>query len=162
VLLPAQLAGTSSRIARRRCDELLESLGIAHRGQAYPGRLSGGERQRVAIARALINRPALLLADEPTGAVDGQTGQRVAEILRELAQDGQTLMIVTHDLALARYCAPRAVTLVDGRVGPSVSAAETSFVAGERRPEAASTSFAAGERRPEAAETSFAVGGGAA
>jgi putative ABC transport system ATP-binding protein len=74
----------------------------------------------VAIARALVNRPALLLADEPTGAVDATTGATVARILRELSRDGQTLLLVTHDLDLAGACAGRTVTLVDGRVDGSV------------------------------------------
>ena len=120
VLLPAQLAGVRPAQARSRADELLESLGITSRAQAYPARLSGGERQRVAIARALVNRPALLLADEPTGAVDARTGVAVAEILRGLAGDGQTLLLVTHDAALARRCTVREISLVDGRVGEAV------------------------------------------
>jgi putative ABC transport system ATP-binding protein len=116
VLLPARLAGTQAATARARAGELLEALGIAGHADTYPGRLSGGERQRVAIARALVNRPALLLADEPTGAVDVATGGRVAATLRDLAADGQTLLLVTHDPALARGSAARTVTLVDGRV----------------------------------------------
>ena len=78
VLLPAQLGGIKAREARRRADELLDRLRISHRRDAYPARVSGGERQRVAIARALINSPSLLLADEPTGAVDSATGERSA------------------------------------------------------------------------------------
>jgi putative ABC transport system ATP-binding protein len=116
VVLPAQLAGTSTAAARRRADDLLQALDIERYAGTYPTRLSGGERQRVAIARALVNRPALLLADEPTGAVDAATGAAVAGILRELTRDGQTLVLVTHDASLARQCARRAVTLVDGRV----------------------------------------------
>jgi putative ABC transport system ATP-binding protein len=116
VLLPAQLAGARPAAARARTDELLDQLGIVERAHAYPARLSGGERQRVAIARALVNRPALLLADEPTGAVDGRTGAAVAQILRELAGGGQSLLLVTHDSALARSCTDREVVLVDGRV----------------------------------------------
>jgi putative ABC transport system ATP-binding protein len=117
VMLPAQLAGTPPARARSRAEELLQALGIAGHGGAYPARLSGGERQRVAIARALVNRPAVLLADEPTGAVDAATGAKVAQILLELAQDGHTLMMVTHDSALARRCARRVLTIVDGRLG---------------------------------------------
>jgi putative ABC transport system ATP-binding protein len=116
VVLPAQLAGASLATARARADELLQALGIAGHAGAYPARLSGGERQRVAIARALVNRPALLLADEPTGAVDAATGGRVARILQELNRDGQTLLLVTHDPGLARQCATRKVTIVDGRL----------------------------------------------
>jgi putative ABC transport system ATP-binding protein len=116
VLLPAQLAGARTAAVRARADELLEALGIAAHVHAYPARLSGGERQRVAIARALVNRPAVLLADEPTGAVDGRTAMAVAQILRDVASDGQTLLLVTHDPALASSCTQREVSLVDGRV----------------------------------------------
>jgi putative ABC transport system ATP-binding protein len=116
VLLPAQLAGMAHRAARARADELLQILGIAQRADAYPATLSGGQRQRVAIARALINRPALLLADEPTGAVDEATGAQVAELLRGLNRDGQTLLLVTHDAGLARRCATRTIELRDGHV----------------------------------------------
>ena len=115
VLLPAQLARTPSGQARTRAGELLDSLGIGALTQAYPARLSGGERQRVAIARALMNRPALLLADEPTGAVDARTGADVAALLADLNRAGQTLVLVTHDPALAHRCASRVVELQDGR-----------------------------------------------
>ncbi|WP_079275279.1 ABC transporter ATP-binding protein [Streptomyces phaeoluteigriseus] len=116
VLLPAQLAGMPRAEARRRAAELLRHLGIERHADAYPGRLSGGERQRVAVARALMNRPALLLADEPTGALDTASGEQVRELLTQLNADGQTIVLVTHDLALARSCATRTVELVDGRV----------------------------------------------
>ncbi|MDT7797650.1 MAG: putative transport system ATP-binding protein [Actinomycetota bacterium] len=116
VVLPAQLAGMARPAARRRAAELLDVLGIARHARAYPGRLSGGERQRVAVARALVNRPPLLLADEPTGALDTASGEDVAGLLRELNADGQTIVVVTHDLALARSCTDRTVGLVDGRV----------------------------------------------
>jgi putative ABC transport system ATP-binding protein len=115
VLLPAQLAGSSRRAARARADELLDSLGLATRADAYPARLSGGERQRVAVARALINRPPLLLADEPTGAVDAKAGAHVLELLRDLNQGGQTVLLVTHDESLAKGAATRIETMRDGR-----------------------------------------------
>ncbi|WP_425246019.1 ABC transporter ATP-binding protein [Streptomyces sp. NEAU-NA10] len=116
VLLPAQLAGTPRAEARRRAVGLLERLGIDRHVHAYPGRLSGGERQRVAVARALMNRPALLLADEPTGALDTAAGEDVRELLTGLNADGQTIVLVTHDLGLAASCATRTVELVDGRI----------------------------------------------
>ncbi|MEU2080617.1 ABC transporter ATP-binding protein [Streptomyces albus] len=116
VALAAQLTGTSARQARRRALELLDELGIAGRKDAYPAALSGGERQRVAVARALMNRPALLLADEPTGALDSRSGEQVMDLLIDLNQIGQTLLIVTHDPHLATRCAGRLVEVADGRV----------------------------------------------
>ena len=116
VLLPAQLAGASRRQARARAGELLERMGIGEHRDAYPARLSGGQRQRVAIARALVNSPELLLADEPTGALDTATGQEIGRLLRELNEAGQTLVLVTHDPALAQRYAARTVRMVDGQV----------------------------------------------
>jgi putative ABC transport system ATP-binding protein len=116
VLLPAQLAGASKRVAKTRAAELLDRMGLGKHREDYPARLSGGQRQRVAIARALINKPELLLADEPTGALDTATGQEIGNLLRELNAGGQTLVLVTHDSALAAGYAARAVRIVDGRV----------------------------------------------
>jgi putative ABC transport system ATP-binding protein len=116
VLLPAQLGRRPRRAARARATELLQTLGIAEKADTYPAHLSGGQRQRVAIARALMNRPALVLADEPTGAVDAATGDQVAELLRDLNAGGQTLLLVTHDATLAKRCASRIVELRDGQV----------------------------------------------
>lgn len=116
VALAAQLTGTPARQARRRALELLDELGIADRKDVYPAALSGGERQRVAVARALMNRPALLLADEPTGALDSRSGEQVMDLLIDLNQIGQTLLIVTHDPHLATRCASRLVEFADGRV----------------------------------------------
>ncbi|MFF7839893.1 ABC transporter ATP-binding protein [Streptomyces ossamyceticus] len=116
VALAAQLIGTSARQARRRALELLDELGIADRKDTYPAALSGGERQRVAVARALMNRPALLLADEPTGALDSRSGEQVMDLLIDLNQIGQTLLIVTHDPHLATRCASRLIEVADGRV----------------------------------------------
>ncbi|MFF1409494.1 ABC transporter ATP-binding protein [Streptomyces sp. NPDC058289] len=116
VALAAQLTGTSARQARRRALELLDELGVADRRNNYPATLSGGERQRVGVARALMNRPALLLADEPTGALDSRSGEQVMDLLIDLNQIGQTLLIVTHDPHLATRCAGRLVEMADGRV----------------------------------------------
>jgi putative ABC transport system ATP-binding protein len=116
VMLPAQLAGMTRGAAQRRAKELLGTLGVDRHAGAYPGRLSGGERQRVAVARALMNHPALLLADEPTGALDTASGEDVRQLLIDLHADGQSIVLVTHDLALAESCATRTVQLVDGRV----------------------------------------------
>jgi putative ABC transport system ATP-binding protein len=116
VLLPAQLAGTTRRKARTRCGELLDQLGIGRYRDTYPGRLSGGERQRVAIARALINNPAVLLADEPTGAVDTATGAEIGQLMLDLNAGGHALVLVTHSPDLAASYARRTVQLVDGHV----------------------------------------------
>jgi putative ABC transport system ATP-binding protein len=116
VLLPAQLGGASRRLARARAHEVLERMGIDQHRNAYPARLSGGQRQRVAIARALVNSPHVLLADEPTGALDTTTGAEIGALLRELNAAGQTLVLVTHDPALAALYAARTVHIVDGRV----------------------------------------------
>jgi putative ABC transport system ATP-binding protein len=116
VLLPAQLAGASRRRARARAAELLDRMGLADQRNAYPARLSGGQRQRVAIARALVNSPELLLADEPTGALDTATGQQIGRLLSRLNEAGQTLVLVTHDPALAARYAARTIQIVDGQV----------------------------------------------
>lgn len=116
VALAAQLAGVAAPHARRRALELLDELGIAARRNTYPAQLSGGERQRVAVARALMNRPALLLADEPTGALDSKVGEQVMDLLLDLNQIGQTLLMVTHDERLATRCASRVIEIVDGKV----------------------------------------------
>ena len=116
VLLPAQLAGVKPRVAQERAHALLDQLGITEKAKAYPGRLSGGERQRVAIARALINRPAVLLADEPTGALDSRSGEMVMDMLAQIHQSGQTVLLVTHDTRLAASYASRVLTMRDGRI----------------------------------------------
>jgi putative ABC transport system ATP-binding protein len=116
VLLPAQLAGMARGPARERAGELLAALGIGRYQDSYPARLSGGERQRVAIARALVNRPPLLLADEPTGALDTASGEAIGELLLGLNASGQTLILVTHSPDLAARYARRTVEVVDGQV----------------------------------------------
>ena len=114
VLIPAQLKSTTSAEAAGR--KLLEQLGIKEMADRYPAKLSGGQQQRVAIARALINKPALLLADEPTGALDTASGEQVMSLLAELHRQGQTIVLVTHDAKLATRHAARVVSIVDGRV----------------------------------------------
>ena len=122
VLLPAQLAGTPRRKARARCAGLLDQLGIGRYRNTYPGRLSGGERQRVAIARSLINNPAVLLVDEPTGAVDTATGEEIGQLLLDLNAAGQTLVLVTHSPDLAARYARRTVRLLDGEIASDTAA----------------------------------------
>jgi putative ABC transport system ATP-binding protein len=113
VLIPAQLKGKS---ANGRARELMERLGISEVANRYPARLSGGQQQRVAIARALINQPTLLLADEPTGALDTRSGEHVMELLGDLHRDGQTILLVTHDAKLATRHAARVLSTVDGEI----------------------------------------------
>jgi putative ABC transport system ATP-binding protein len=113
VELPMLYAGVSRKERRQRALELLERVGIPDKANTLPGALSGGQRQRVAIARALANRPALLLADEPTGALDSKTGQEVLALFGELHAQGNTVLLVTHDPAVAAL-AERRVEMRDG------------------------------------------------
>jgi len=113
VLIPAQLKGA---VVPGRALELLDLLGIKEVADKYPARLSGGQQQRVAIARALINNPTLLLADEPTGALDTHSGEQVMELLGRLHRDGQTILLVTHDAKLATRHAARVLSVLDGKI----------------------------------------------
>jgi putative ABC transport system ATP-binding protein len=115
VELPMLYAGVSRRERRRRALELLEKVGISDKAGVLPAQLSGGQRQRVAIARALANRPALLLADEPTGALDTKTGEEVLSLFHELHTQGNTVVLVTHDPGIAAR-AERRVELRDGLI----------------------------------------------
>ena len=116
VMLPAELAGRSEKESRARAMALLEEVGMAPRSRHRPHELSGGEMQRTAIARALVNKPPILLADEPTGNLDSKSGALVLDLLRRLARDeGLTLVMATHDMAIARQ-ADRVVEMRDGRI----------------------------------------------
>jgi putative ABC transport system ATP-binding protein len=117
VELPMAEAGVPAQQRRRRALELLTYVGLSDRADHRATQLSGGEMQRVAIARALANRPALLLADEPTGELDAATGQEILSLFRRLNQDGTTLVVVTHDETLAAE-AGRIIHLLDGRIVP--------------------------------------------
>jgi putative ABC transport system ATP-binding protein len=115
VVMPAVIAGRKRRPAESRARDLLDLLGIGDKARQAPGVLSGGQRQRLAIARALANDPTLVLADEPTGALDSEGGDEVLELFRRLHQGGQTILLVTHDQPVAD-AAQRIVRMKDGRV----------------------------------------------
>lgn len=128
--LPAIVAGLRRRQAESRARDLLDLLGLADKARAAPGLLSGGERQRLAIARALANAPTLLLADEPTGALDSEGGFEVLELFRRLHAGGQSILLVTHDEQVAAP-ASRLVHLRDGRVESDVEQRELVVVEAE-------------------------------
>ncbi|GAA4040583.1 hypothetical protein GCM10022248_03670 [Nonomuraea soli] len=115
LVMPGLLAGMRRRAAESRARDLLDLLGLGERAQQLPSVLSGGQRQRLAIARALVNAPTLLLADEPTGALDSEGGLEVLELFRRLHDDGQTIIMVTHSPEVAAG-ASRAILMRDGRV----------------------------------------------
>lgn len=116
VELPAMLRGESGKASRQQAQALLEQLGLGKRLDHLPAQLSGGEQQRVALARAFNGRPAVLFADEPTGNLDRQTGDRIADLLFSLNRDsGTTLILVTHDPELAARC-DRTLRLRDGKL----------------------------------------------
>jgi putative ABC transport system ATP-binding protein len=123
VELPALVAGVSPGEARRRRVELLDDLGIGDKAGLVPTRLSGGEQQRVALARALVNRPALLLADEPTGNLDTAASQEVVSLLRAQRERGQAILMVTHDARVAS-AADRVITMRDGRIADETRLAD--------------------------------------
>jgi putative ABC transport system ATP-binding protein len=117
VALPLEIAGKPD--ARKQAEAMLAKVGLDARGRHYPSQLSGGEQQRVAIARALVHRPAVILADEPTGNLDDHTGTLVGKVLFDLvAETGATLVLVTHDVELARHC-NRMLRLQDGALAES-------------------------------------------
>ncbi len=115
-------SGLTERVQRERAEAALARVGMAGRASHLPAEMSGGERQRVAIARALVRRPALLLADEPTGSLDSANAEAIAALLLSLPEeDGMTLLMVTHDPALAARC-PRRIRMHDGRVAADEAA----------------------------------------
>jgi putative ABC transport system ATP-binding protein len=124
VQVPMLELGLSRRQRRERATHLLSAVGLTGRERNRPPQLSGGERQRVAIARALANEPPILLADEPTGSLDSESGRQILELLEELRRTrGLTIVLVTHDAGIAAF-ADRIVRMLDGRVGPPAPPAE--------------------------------------
>ena len=115
VELPLIYAGTGPRERRRRAQEMLERVGLSDRMGHYPNQLSGGQQQRVAIARALVGNPTLLLADEPTGALDQKTGKQVMALFQELNREGRTVIMITHDMNIAKF-GRRVVHIIDGEL----------------------------------------------
>lgn len=115
VELPLTYRGMSGAERKQRVDEALEKVSMSHRVKHYPAQLSGGQQQRVAVARALAGKPAILLADEPTGNLDSRNGEAVMDLLRSLHREGATICMVTHDARFARF-AERTIHLFDGRI----------------------------------------------
>jgi putative ABC transport system ATP-binding protein len=113
VELPLIYAGLPSSERKKRAKEILERVGLSDKMKNLPNQLSGGQQQRVAIARALVTRPTILLADEPTGALDQKTGAQIMELFEELNKDGRTIIMITHDTNIARH-AKRVVNILDG------------------------------------------------
>ncbi|MBY8856350.1 ABC transporter ATP-binding protein [Nocardia sp. CA2R105] len=126
VAIPKLLDGTGLRKAKPRALELLDLVGLSERAEHRPAELSGGQMQRVAVARALIMDPPLILADEPTGNLDSKTGAAILELFGTITEQGNSVVMVTHDMSAAHYC-DRVITLGDGRIG--------SITRGEHAPE---------------------------
>ena len=115
VEMPLIYAGVPPKERRRRAMEMLERVGLSDRMYHYPNQLSGGQQQRVAMARALVGNPNILLADEPTGALDQKTGKQVMQLFQELSDEGRTIVMITHDMHIASY-ARRVVHIIDGEL----------------------------------------------
>jgi putative ABC transport system ATP-binding protein len=133
VALPAMIAGASRKQAETRGRDLLDLLGLADKARSAPGVLSGGQRQRLAIARALANQPTVLLADEPTGALDSAGGEEVMELFRRLHIGGQTILLVTHDQEVAA-AAGRIAWMRDGRMAANEVGQPVASLVGDLRP----------------------------
>jgi putative ABC transport system ATP-binding protein len=131
VVLPAVIAGSKRKAAETRARDMLDLLGLGDKSRELPGVLSGGQRQRLAIARALANEPTLLLADEPTGALDSEGGHEVLELFKRLHADGQTILMVTHNDEVAA-AADRIVRMRDGRIDTGADELPTSSSAAAR------------------------------
>ena len=123
VELPLIYADVSTKERKRRANEMLERVGLSDRMGHYPNQLSGGQQQRVAIARALVGNPSILLADEPTGALDQKTGRQVMQLFQSLNDEGRTVIMITHDMNVAAN-ARRTVHIIDGELTEGGDAAD--------------------------------------
>ncbi|KPU44791.1 macrolide export ATP-binding/permease protein MacB [Oxobacter pfennigii] len=115
VELPMIYAGISSHDRRKKAAEMLKRVGLSEKMKNYPNQLSGGQQQRVAIARAVVTEPSILLADEPTGALDQKTGGQIMELFLELNKEGRTIIMITHDINIAKH-AKRIINILDGNL----------------------------------------------
>ena len=115
VMLPLKYAGLSKEEATKRSNNVLDLVGLSSRSKHTPAELSGGQQQRVAIARALVNEPSILFADEPTGNLDSKTGQDVMKIFKDLNENGQTIILITHEESIAKQ-SNRIITIMDGLI----------------------------------------------
>ena len=120
VMLPLKYAGMNKEEATKRSNDVLDLVGLSSRSKHTPAELSGGQQQRVAIARALVNKPSILFADEPTGNLDSKTGQDVMKIFKDLNQNGQTIILITHEDSVAKQ-SNRIITIMDGLIKSDLS-----------------------------------------
>ena len=117
VELPLILAGVDRRERKKRVTQVIDRVGLAHRSRHRPAQLSGGEQQRVAVARAIVNRPKILLADEPTGNLDSQTSSKITDLMLDIVSENKsTLILITHDRKLAKTCADHVILMGDGHL----------------------------------------------
>jgi len=114
-MLPLKYAGSNKIEALSRSNKVLDQVGLSNRANHAPSELSGGQQQRVAIARALVNKPSILFADEPTGNLDSKTGADVMNLFKDLNENGQTIIIITHEDSIARQ-SKRIITIMDGLI----------------------------------------------
>ena len=120
VMLPLKYAGLSKEEATKKSNDVLDLVGLSNRSKHTPAELSGGQQQRVAIARALVNEPSILFADEPTGNLDSNTGQEVMKIFKDLNENGQTIILITHEDSIAKQ-SNRIITIMDGLIKSDIS-----------------------------------------
>ena len=120
VMLPLKYAGVDKAEATKRSNDVLDLVGLSSRSKHTPAELSGGQQQRVAIARALVNKPSILFADEPTGNLDSKTGEDVMKIFKDLNQNGQTIILITHEDSVAKQ-SNRIITIMDGLIKSDIS-----------------------------------------